>query len=400
MDLRLRAWKLVAFVLALLPVAAGCGEPVGPQTSGSPPHVLTVAGQSPTLGASFFLNSTDGWAAGTFMDKSGLTSNFLVRTTNGGASWAEFSTASIQIYALQFVSPEVGFALAAEGEQPVALWRSTNGGASWQKLYSFPATSSPSAIMAIHFPSPAWGFASLGTSVVFITGEGAHFSQHRLMGPAQPLLTVFQDPSQGIAVGSQSIWTVTAAALSASAMNLVAHRTYRLPRATAAFALGRGYGSAVVAASVAFWGTSRVWAALQLNRCSLAGCPSLLLRSTNAGGSWQVVSQTGTPLISGIPGLTAPEARDMATASLSATGPSSLVGTSTGQFLVASSDSGNTWSPLSTVPFGLTADGGIVPFGADRFIVTTYDEILLVGRGSRVSELLLKVQARGASGSP
>ncbi len=100
------------------------------------------------------------------MDKSGLTSNFLVRTTNGGASWAEFSTASIQIYALQFVSPEVGFALAAEGEQPVALWRSTNGGASWQKLYSFPATSSPSAIMAIHFPSPAWGFASLGTSVV------------------------------------------------------------------------------------------------------------------------------------------------------------------------------------------------------------------------------------------
>ncbi|MHB1505148.1 MAG: hypothetical protein ACYCO4_00660 [Sulfobacillus sp.] len=399
----MRLWKMVCavtYALLLLVVTAGCGESVGPQTSGSPPHVVTVAGQNPTLGASFFLNSTDGWAAGTFMDKSGLTSNFLVRTTNGGASWTEFSTASIQIYALQFVSPEVGFALASEGEQPAALWRSTNGGASWRMAYSFPAASSPSAIMALHFPSPAWGFASLGASVVFITGEGTHFKQYRLTGPAQPLLTVFQDPSHGIAVGSQSIWTVTAGAPSASAVNLVAHRTYRLPRATAAFALGRGYGSAVVAASVAFWGTSRVWVALQLNRCSAAGCPSLLLRSTNAGGSWQVVSQTGAPLTSGIPGLAAPGVRDMATASLSATGPNGLVGTSAGQFLVASSDAGNTWGLLSTVPFGLIADGGIVPVGTDRFIVTTYDEILLVGQGSRVSELLLKVQARGASGSP
>lgn len=90
----------------------------------------------------------------------------------------------------------------------------------------------------------------------------------------------------------------------------------------------------------------------------------------------------------------------MATASLSATGPSGLVGTSAGQFLVASADSGNTWGLLSTVPFGLIADGAIAPAGSGRFIVTTYDQILMVGRGTRTPEVLLKVRSRGASGSP
>ncbi len=393
-NMRAAAGIVLAALTFLLTACGANLSASAPRTSGP---VVRIAGTAVTITASFFLNSTDGWAVGTFLGNSGLTANFLVRTTNGGRSWAQLSTGNIQITDLQFITPEVGFALASAGEQSVSVWRSTNAGASWRQIFSFPASPGPSAFTVLHFTSPAWGFASQGRSVVFITGDGTQLSPHLISGPTQPLLTVFQNPANAIVVGAESISTVTSTSLAPSVVAVVAHRTYRLPEATVAFAVARGYSDPILSASVADWGASRVWVTLQLNRCSTASCPSLLLQSANAGGSWQVLSQAGDSLI---PGITAQEERDMATASLIATSPANLIGTSVGQFLVGSSNSGDSWSTLSTMALGLADGNAFVPLGADHFVVTTADRIFLVSRSFKVWRTLLTLRSNRPSGSP
>jgi photosystem II stability/assembly factor-like uncharacterized protein len=126
-----------------------------------------------------FIDSQHGWAAG---------GGALLRTTNGGASWAALAEpCQGDLTSVHFVSPAVGYAVAAKGSAQTAgqpspggqdttalggsLLRTTNGGATWS-----PVTSAPADPQSACFGTADDGYLGTPAHIWRTTDGGQHWT--------------------------------------------------------------------------------------------------------------------------------------------------------------------------------------------------------------------------------
>ena len=106
-----------------------------------------------TLRAVYFMNPNTGFAAGGLY---GLADNYLLSTTNGGASWQNSSPGNGYLYSITFKDALTGYMTTFSS----GIFKSTDAGTSWSLNQSEPA----SLILSMFFVDANLGFMTGGDS--------------------------------------------------------------------------------------------------------------------------------------------------------------------------------------------------------------------------------------------
>jgi len=109
-----------------------------------------------------FTDAAHGWAAG---------QGTLLRTTDGGATWTALPVPALSGHCLalgsvHFVSPDLGYAIAASTGADGRLLRTTDGGVTWA-----PVPGAPASPQAVCFSSPRDGYVG-GPGRIWRTTDG------------------------------------------------------------------------------------------------------------------------------------------------------------------------------------------------------------------------------------
>jgi len=100
----------------------------------------------------FFINPTDGFAAGGEPGK-------ILRTTNSGTSWADINESfSSPLYSIFFTSQDTGYACGGTGFNSGTIIKTNDSGLTWSQ-----ATSTIQTFYCIHFPNANTGY-TVGTN--------------------------------------------------------------------------------------------------------------------------------------------------------------------------------------------------------------------------------------------
>ncbi len=85
-----------------------------------------------------FINSNTGWASGYYMNDVMLKRGHLLKTTNGGTNWVEQYKDSMinatNIYSIQFLNQNTGFAIGSLYNNKSRFFKTTNGGDNWDTV--------------------------------------------------------------------------------------------------------------------------------------------------------------------------------------------------------------------------------------------------------------------------
>jgi photosystem II stability/assembly factor-like uncharacterized protein len=212
------------------PAGLGCGAAVG-SLAAAPGHRLVVdvesVGECPTVPdevdatsdggrswsrlrtfafgpvlVSVAIPGQLGWAAGR---------NGILRTTNGGATWAQVLPAPVPVDAIDFVSPSVGFGAGTVSDSSVLL-ATTDGGHRWHQVADLGAE-----FVAIAFSDARDGWAIVSIrqvgggpdDVVRTTDGGATWrATSELPGGAGPALAAASSSAEPIFADSPEVATV------------------------------------------------------------------------------------------------------------------------------------------------------------------------------------------------
>jgi len=148
-----------------------------------------------------FVDGLHGWMT---VPTGGTTSEILA-TSNGGVSWNPQLSVPFWVGTLDFVDVDDGWALAGPSETPApeagGLLRTTDGGATWA------AAGQPGQpLVCIDFVSPAAGFGLTEAGGLVTTGDGGMTWSPLSVGASLAVEAVcFGDPSQGWAVAGTTI---------------------------------------------------------------------------------------------------------------------------------------------------------------------------------------------------
>ena len=143
----------------------------------------------------FFLNPDRGWVAGR--------DDIMLSTTDGGVSWIEEQGLKLRIpniFTVQFVDENNGFALGKNDEWNSIFGYTTNGGTNWQRIF-FDVRLSDIVFLN---PDTGWavGIGTAGNSLIMKTTNGG-FSWESRPTPSQGMLLAleFVTPMTAWAVG-------------------------------------------------------------------------------------------------------------------------------------------------------------------------------------------------------
>ena len=238
-----------------------CGVPGCPgfvlrTTDGGSTWAETVL---PSMAASrmTFLNADDGWLSGTMpvpaacaLQGGRCTADWaLMATTDGGRTWQVVDRASTALTDIQFVTPTVGFAATVGREACPALVRTTDGGHSWSPV---PGAPSP---LAMDFVSAGQGW---------LVARSCTFQPPGLQpgGPPTGPVGIFETTDGG------SIWSQQ---LSTGVGD---------PGATSIDMLNPRDG----------WVTM-----LDMPYCAMGGCKGDMYRTTDGGHQWTLIQSASAP---------------------------------------------------------------------------------------------------------
>jgi photosystem II stability/assembly factor-like uncharacterized protein len=167
--------------------ARSCRPANGPASSGA---AQGQASSKPVLTGVQFVSASTGWVVG---------SDRILHTTDGGRHWdIQYRTsAAAQLTAVDFTDASHGWVVGAS-----TLLATTDGGAHWR-----PLAEPCQVIDAVHFVSPADGFAVAGGSlpdhgvpsaggILLRTTDGGR-TWHRMSGPADVQTACFSTPEHG-----------------------------------------------------------------------------------------------------------------------------------------------------------------------------------------------------------
>ncbi|MES2593435.1 MAG: YCF48-related protein [Bacteroidota bacterium] len=97
-----------------------------------------------------------------------LTQEDIFRTLDGGITWTSVLNTNDKINDIQFITPNIGYAVG--GEYTQAVYKTTNGGSTWNKKYSPPGIDNP--FYAVSFINKDTGYASVSEHRIFETING------------------------------------------------------------------------------------------------------------------------------------------------------------------------------------------------------------------------------------
>lgn len=118
----------------------------------------------------------------------------ILRSTNSGQSWSTVHTLSGTLYAVSFVSATTGYAAGTEGD----LLRTTDGGASWAPLGAQVPDELP-FFRDLWFTSATEAYGLGGDLIVHSADGGLHWGSFDAGAEMRQLF--FQSPTNGFAVG-------------------------------------------------------------------------------------------------------------------------------------------------------------------------------------------------------
>jgi photosystem II stability/assembly factor-like uncharacterized protein len=97
-----------------------------------------------------------------------LTQEDIFRTLDGGTTWTSALNITDEINDIQFITPNIGYAVGGDNTQ--AVYKTTNGGSTWSKKYSPLGIDNP--FNAVSFINKDTGYASVNEHRVFETING------------------------------------------------------------------------------------------------------------------------------------------------------------------------------------------------------------------------------------
>ena len=326
--------KGVAAVAAAALLLAGCAA-----TGGAPRAPSSVAAHfsdpqaAPLVSAVDFVDGQHGWlgralTASSVGESAG--GDALFATSDGGGSWRELARTRGPILAIDFRTARQGF-VVTEAQGHLELLRASDGGRTL-RLLAEPAGRGPT--VQLRFTSAQDGFLVAGGDLD-VTSDGGRTWSPRVMS----LPAVGRE-------GATAAPDLLSASLGFLAENGGVYRTvdggrtwtqvYRLPAAL------DGWGGGGAAGPVAFADGSLGYAVLDIPNCWAGGCPDVVLRTTDGGGTWQPVAyemQGPLPGLAAVPSSGPPGG----VGALAAWGPDGVAAT-TMSGLAVSSDGGTHWT--------------------------------------------------------
>ena len=144
-------------------------------------------GTTQNLLATYFVNSSTGWAVGA--------AGSVLKTTDGGASWFGKTVATGSLRGVMFINGTTGWIVGDAG----TILKTTDGGATWNPQTSGVATQ----LNAVWFADANNGWAVGSSGVIRMTTNGGTTWTTSTSGTTQSLNAVwFADASNGFAVGN------------------------------------------------------------------------------------------------------------------------------------------------------------------------------------------------------
>lgn len=203
------------------------------------------------------------------------TSGNVRRSTDGGATWSNVNTGvTASLYKIDFATPTVGFAVGASGVCRVT----TDGGATWAAANAGMATT---AYWDIDFRPGQNGVN------VFVTGNSYYIYKSTDLGVSWDT----------IAIVGQQPWTSTyyAADFSTTGDSLVAVGAFGLIQGKAGTQVGTMTKLMKAGTIYDTWVSSNGQNIITVGAPSIGGINDQVLRSTDGGANWNVVTLPGTP---------------------------------------------------------------------------------------------------------
>ncbi len=167
----------------------------------------------------YFISADTGFIAGSQTGLSGG-GRFIKRTTNGGASWADVTPASIgnsTIYDMAFFQPGTGIAVATNNK----AFRTTDNGLSWTSV------TTPGTAYSVAVAGPQNAIAVAGSNIMRSTDQGQSWTS--IATTATGLQGVhFYDASNGMMTGNNGgVWHTSDGGLSWNALpTLLSQKVY------------------------------------------------------------------------------------------------------------------------------------------------------------------------------
>lgn len=160
-------------------------------TQGSDWNFLSMGSPVYLSKGSFFMSSSTGFIAG----ENAMSGNgFILKTTNGGATWVEGAPFPERLEDIKFVSATVGYAV---GRNDYAV-RTNDGGSSWIDV----SANTGDHIMGVHFTTPSNGYiAGRAGNIAHSSDSGNTWVNQTSNTPEDLEAIWFINDSTGWAVG-------------------------------------------------------------------------------------------------------------------------------------------------------------------------------------------------------
>lgn len=219
-------------------VATQC---VVPMIAGEWQHISSVQHKG-DLRTLFFTSDRIGFLVECDPTQSSWSSNFLLKTTDGGTTWDVSTSSELCSPAVFFVDSTTGYAAtlgSAVGAQGVR--RTTDGGEQWSMADTTVGTASSFAATALYFTSSSVGFASAEGAIAKTTNGGKSWVHSSYTPTSHIASMVFTSPTTGYAVGydaPQILQTTDAGATWHSRTDRYALLSVVFPSATRGYAVG------------------------------------------------------------------------------------------------------------------------------------------------------------------